>query len=59
MAKRRSKTSRIFTVVLILLLLCGAIAGFAVLLKNNIEDLPESVFYVQIDEKKIFTNASG
>lgn len=45
--------------ILILLLLFVAIAGFAVFLKNNVGKLPDSVFYVKIEDKMIFTNATG
>lgn len=48
MAKRKSKINKVVPMILILLLLFVAIAGFAVFLKNNVGKLPDSVFYVKI-----------
>ena len=62
MAKRKSSKIKIFPIILVLLLLLGAIAGFAVLIKNaNVDedDTPDSEFYVEIDNKTILTNATG
>ena len=59
MAKRKSKINKVVPMILILLLLFVAIAGFAVFLKNNVDKLPDSVFYVKIEDKMIFTNATG
>ena len=59
MAKRKSKINKVISVILILLLLFVAIAGFTVFLKNNVGNIPDSVFYVKIEDKMIFTNATG
>lgn len=62
MAKRKSSKIKIFPIILILLLLLGAIAGFAVLIKNvdtEQDNTPDSELYVEIDNKTILTNATG
>lgn len=59
MAKRKSKINKVISVILILLLLFVAIAGFTVFLKNNVGNIPDPVFYVKIEDKMIFTNATG
>lgn len=59
MAKRKSKINKVISVILILLLLFVAIAGFTVFLKNNVGNIPDPFFYVKIEDKMIFTNATG
>lgn len=60
MAKRSNKISKIVSVLLIIALLVGALAGIAVLLQKSFDDvLPTSMFYVKIADKSILAQASG
>lgn len=62
MAKRKSSKIKVFPIILILLLLLGAIAGFAVLIKNvdiDEDNKPDSELYVEINNKTILASAMG
>ena len=57
---KQSKISKIVSFLLIIALLAGAFAGISVLLKKSFDDvLPDSMFFVKIADKSIFTTASG
>ena len=60
MAKRKTSLLKTLIIVLVLLLLFGAIAGFAVL-KNNVDfdEILPNTFNVKIGGKTILTTASG
>lgn len=57
---KQSKVSKIISVLLVIALLAGAFAGVAILLKKSLDGvLPDSMFFVKISDKTIFSTASG
>lgn len=59
MAKRKTSISRTFIIVLVLLLLFGAIAGFAVFIKNIDTGTATNDRFVKIGNKTIYTVGTG
>lgn len=59
MAKRKTSISKILITVLILLLLFGAIAGFAVFIKNIVIGTVTNDRFVKIGNKTIYTVGTG
>ncbi len=57
---KQSKVSKIISVLLVIALLAGAFAGISILLKKSLDGvLPDSMFFVKIADKTIFSTASG
>lgn len=57
---KQSKVSKIILVLLVIALLTGAFAGISILLKKSLDGvLPDSIFFVKIADKTIFSTASG
>lgn len=57
---KQSKVSKIISVLLVIALLAGAFAGISILLKKSLDGvLPDSMFFVKISDKTIFSTASG
>ena len=57
---KQSKVSKIISVLLVIALLAGAFAGISILLKKSVDGvLPDSMFFVKIADKTIFSTASG
>ena len=57
---KQSKVSKIILVLLVIALLAGAFAGISILLKKSLDGvLPDSMFFVKIADKTIFSTASG
>lgn len=57
---KQSKVSKIILVLLVIALLAGAFAGISILLKKSLDGfLPDSIFFVKIADKTIFSTASG
>ena len=57
---KQSKVSKIISVLLVIALLAGAFAGISILLKKSLDGvLPDSIFFVKIADKTIFSTASG
>lgn len=57
---KQSKVSKIISVLLVIALFAGAFAGISILLKKSLDGvLPDSVFFVKIADKTIFSTASG
>lgn len=57
---KQSKISKIISVLLVIALLAGAFAGISILLKKSLDGvLPDSIFFVKIADKTIFSTASG
>lgn len=57
---KQSKISKIISVLLVIALLAGAFAGISIFLKKSLDGvLPDSIFFVKIADKTIFSTASG
>ncbi len=57
---KQSKVSKIISVLLVIALFAGAFAGISILLKKSLDGvLPDSMFFVKIADKTIFSTASG
>ena len=57
---KQSKVSKIISVLLVIALFAGAFAGISILLKKSLEGvLPDSMFFVKIADKTIFSTVSG
>lgn len=57
---KQSKVSKIISVLLVIALLAGAFAGISILLKKSLDGvLPDSMFFVKISDKTIFSTSTG